>query len=183
MLVRHWDMFDRWQQLPEPWLDIIGTLPAGPLRFNGLEQGYHLWQWEQRIGIQVRDLDTIQEFGAGYGQMAWLCRKLGFKGWYVVMDLPVFRLLQEWWLGTQGVTTSSGRIPDADLFIGCYSVSEIPPRQRKKALGDAAHYLLLYSSQFDKWDNRQWFEKWEQGTGHKWQSWQVPDRPDWYAVC
>jgi hypothetical protein len=181
MLVRHWSMESRWDRLPDRYRQVIAEL-SSPLRENCIEQAWHLWQWESHDTQPhcISGLDTIVEFGGGYGQMCWLVRKLGFKGDYCIVDLPEFKLLQRWWLGTQGMETDDGAsIHNPDLFIGCYSVSEIPPKDRRAALGDALSYLLAYSGKFDRWNNEAWFRKWGKGCS----IFPFEDRPDWYLIC
>ncbi len=182
MLVRHWDMASRWDRLPDRYRQVIAGL-SSPLRENCIEQAWHLFNYEHNArGMYVDRMGSIVEFGGGYGQMCWLIRKLGFKGDYCIVDLPEFKLLQRWWLGTQGMETDDDAdIRSPDLLIGCYSVSEIPPKDRRAALGDALSYLLVYSGKFDRWNNEAWFRKW----GKDWDCSIFPmeDRPDWYLIC
>lgn len=177
MLVRHWSMDGRYQELPRRYRAACDAL-TGPLRGNCIEQAWHLWQWEQAIGVRPDGLDTVYELGAGYGAMAWLLRRLGFLGEYIIRDLPEFELLQRWWLDTQGVQARWTQAPEpCDLFIAIYSISEIPARRRRAMIPPSPHHLYVYSDRWATYDNRRWFKEHMDGTHQK-----IHDRPDWYAL-
>lgn len=172
MLVRHFPMADRWEKLPDKYRAIIAPLPE-PFHGNAIEQSWSLYQW----GRDVADLDTIYELGGGFGQMAWLCRQLGFKGRYVIRDLPEFELLQRWWLRDVEVEWAQEPEP-CDLFIACYSLSEIPMGERLAMIPESPHCCYIYTENWAYGDNRAWFLKNVPGT-------HIPmeDRPgNWYLV-
>jgi len=184
MLVQFRNMDWRWNELPMRYKKVISDLPS-PLFENAIEEGYHLYQWEFVTGKKVEDLTRILEFGGGYGQMAWLCRKLGFRGDYFLVDTPEFELLQQWWLDDQGIEAFYGHpYQDPDLYIAIYSLSVVEPSQRRHKTREADSYLLAYSDHMEDWDNHRWFDQWMATTGKRFTVWQMPDRPeDWYAVC
>jgi hypothetical protein len=116
---------------------------------NLIHQAYHLTQWEQATGKRIEHLNTIVEFGAGYGAMALLCRRLGFEGQYIIYDLPEFSLLQEYYLSQFGMIDKMEWNPaekpkDADLFMALYSISEVPFEDRPGLMVKADSYLFLY---------------------------------------
>lgn len=126
--------------LPEPHfghpelLIIDGTVTSG----NLVHQAYHLFQLEESLKVRIEELDSIVEFGGGYGAMVLLCRRLGFKGKYTIIDLPELSLLQKFYLSNTIGLDGVGFIDDydfakkkkADLFMGIYSISEIAPNSR-----------------------------------------------------
>jgi hypothetical protein len=107
---------------------VYGTTTSG----NLIHQAYHLMQFEKSAKVKVEDLDSIVEFGGGYGAMALLCRRLGFIGKYTIIDLSEFSLLQEFYLfntiGLQNielVDSWDGSKMKADLLMAIYSLSEV----------------------------------------------------------
>jgi hypothetical protein len=128
---------------------------------NLIHQTYHIQQWENATGKDIRTLDTIVEFGGGYGAMALLCHRLGFEGKYIIYDLPEFSLLQEYYLSQFGLLANVTWNPkdkpkDIDLFMALYSLSEVDPIERE--VFKAKSYLYLYSGQWEQWDNVNWFQ-------------------------
>lgn len=179
MANRHWPQVVQWE------LDTMlnsGKLPAGieapilrdPYAFtqeqNNIRQMYHLFKWEQVTGKKVADLESIVEIGGGYGACALMARRMGFKGRYMIFDLPEFSLLQQWYLDAAGVTGVEfiTELPEkvaypkrlVDLLIGIYSLSEMPIALRKiiSTKLTAKSYLFLYSGNWVNHDNRKYFQ-------------------------
>lgn len=69
---------------------------------NLIHQAYHIAQFENATNTRVVDYDLIFEFGGGYGSMCRLTRNLGYNGKYVIMDLPEFSALQQFYLTLTG---------------------------------------------------------------------------------
>lgn len=190
MLVQHFSIGAQLDYLQPDW-QRWGPVVADPTceanQRNLINQAYHLKLWEDTTGRRVSDLTSIVEFGGGYGALALVARRAGFAGWYTIQDLPEFQLLQRWWLPRQGVekvSWASGPAQlEADLFIGIYSLSEVPPAERARWLGEAGSYLLLYSSQFAEYDNVAWAnELMVAREAHNWRVQPFPARPDYYAI-
>ena len=70
---------------------------------NFIHQAYHLARLGSEGGRPVEGMDQVVEFGGGYGAMCRLLGRLGFKGRYVIFDLPEFNALQEYYLKSAGV--------------------------------------------------------------------------------
>lgn len=195
MLVEHW---------PQPILyefeAVRDFLPVLSIEFsraeynNLIHQAYHIHQWQQATGRRIDQLGTIVEFGGGYGAMRLLCHRLGFKGRYIIYDLPEFSLLQEWYLSQYGPETewNPKREPkDVDLFMALYSLSEVEPGQRNDMIPKAKSYLFLYSGKWEEWDNDVFFQKIiPRAIKMKWQelNWRhselahLPDKNNWYSI-
>jgi hypothetical protein len=114
---------------------------------NLVHQAYHLMRWQTTTGRRVSELNTIVEIGAGYGALAMLVRRAGFRGRYVIIDLPAFALLQRFYLAQANVEAewgAPGDKIDADLVIGLWSLSEMTQTDQINALGglDAGGYLV-----------------------------------------
>lgn len=187
MIVDHFDVSHQIEYLAQDkarWSPIVGDPDSPSNQRNLVNQAYSLKLWEDTTGRRVDELETIFEFGGGYGAMALVCRRAGFRGRYYIHDLPEFALLQDWWLSEQGLQverTDSAVL--SDLFIGLYSISEIDPRERWKWTLGADGYLLLYSSRFAEYDNQAWAFGLMNGRGDlKWKGPQFDGRPDWYAI-
>lgn len=131
---------------------------------NMIHQAYHLFQWEQTTGKTVDGLNRIVEFGGGYGAMARIIRRLGFKGEYIIYDLPELAALQSYYLSNVGVPSTihvtNGNDfhepPEADLLISCYSLGEAPAGLRDAFLEHPFRSYLIASQ--DEWEDRNLYE-------------------------
>lgn len=124
--------------LHEPGIGSPVRLPyADYTSGNLVHQAYHLWRWQSATGRRVRDLSSIVEIGAGYGALALLVRRLGFTGRYTIIDLPVFSLLQQYYLAQCGLEAEwrpNGDGLKVDLLVGLWSLSEMSPTDQFDAL-------------------------------------------------
>ena len=150
---------------------------------------FHLLQLHNATRLNFDQLKLVIEFGGGYGSMCRLFRQLGFKGAYVIYDLPEFSYLQEFYL--QGLGLPVARLIDQDLkagynylvtdtarlkqvspkpgssslFVATFSLSESPDQLRQDILSlmqDCHYYLFAYQSKFDEVDNIAFFEEYAQ---------------------
>jgi hypothetical protein len=207
MLVAHWPFqmdyelsqldLSRWQyaiQVPHFGPDDYSANTRYSM--NLIHQAYHLTQWENATGKRIEALDTIVEFGGGYGAMALLCKRMGFSGKYIIYDLPEFSLLQEYYLSQFGMLDNTEWNPkrkpkDVDLFMALYSLSEVEPSLRMRYLPSVVDsYLFLYSGRWEKWDNAEWFQKelpskWRQNDKVQWRHTEIshlPDKWNFYSI-
>lgn len=129
---------------------------------NLIHQLYHLKQWLDRSQLDISQLSTIFEFGAGYGATALICRRLGFNGQYYIEDLPELRQIQGYYLyNTVGLDDIAWRVPKrCDLFIALHSLGEMPVEDREALLSQvkADNYLFASSYEFEGVDNQAWFK-------------------------
>ena len=110
-----------WKQV---WEEILEEDSAGdPKPYKGyrrssgnrIHQAYHLARFQEETGLPVSRFPLIVEFGGGYGSLCRLVHKLGFKGQYIIFDLPEFVALQKFYLGSlampliEAKDVSSGR--------------------------------------------------------------------------
>jgi hypothetical protein len=166
---------------------------AGGLESSGnlIHQAYHISQWAGWLP----ELKTIVEIGGGYGAMALICHRLGFRGRYIIYDLPEFSLLQQYYLsnvGIDGVEFSTEIYNfyldqvEADLLIGLYSLSEMPLDARETIIDlcPAQSYLIAYGASWGGWDNMKWaMELMKLKKGYTWRNWNIPHLPNcWYLV-
>lgn len=140
---------------------------------NLIHHAHHLAKFMTTTKTDVRDYDTIFEFGGGYGSMARLFHNIGFGGEYVIYDLPIFSFLQECYLktiGKYGGVTCISDIADLPkdtgrtLFIGTWSLSEVPVKFRDEVIAAVCpdSYLITYQESFDGIDNCAYFNSMSQ---------------------
>lgn len=150
---------------------------------NLVHQLYHLMQ----SGIDVSSLDSIVEFGGGYGAMAVVMWQQGFRGRYEIFDLPEWSLLQRYYLShlvpEMNISYVSGGelIPERiDLFLALYSVSEISLEGRQVVL-DAlppSTFFLAHQDVYQGVDNNKWFDNYtQQRSDYHWRTWLHPYMP------
>lgn len=150
-----------------------------PSSGNLIHHAYSLCRFEQAVGRPIAQFQSILEFGGGYGSFCRLAHRLGFKGQYVIFDLPEFSALQEYFLESVGVPLSikAGQPgvrciselkdlkeytegPDDWLFIALWSLSEAPLALRREVLGDGSSfsaYLISYQDEFGEVNNKDFF--------------------------
>jgi len=179
------------------WVGAIEESPVGrPIPYynytrssgNLIFHAYVLAEFESRAKISVDSLDTIFEFGGGYGSMCRLARRLGFKGKYIIFDRPIISALQRFYLKSNGIAVQSnteengvicvsemGHLKSALLklsstgrrmFIATWSLSETPVEFRKQILSLTSgfdSFLFAYQNKFEGADNATFFQKWLEG--------------------
>jgi hypothetical protein len=156
---------------------------------NLIHQAYHLVQFEDQARVPISRMNYVFEFGGGYGSMCRLFYNLGFRGKYLIFDLPIFSALQTFYLKAAGMTVvppdlfaSAGEgvvaisdqarlkeilsaldASDRAMFIATRSISEIPVNERDfflSLLGPFEAFLIYYSHLYREVDNREFFRKW-----------------------
>jgi SAM-dependent methyltransferase len=135
---------------------------------NLLHQRYHLWQWERlHPGVSLRSLDSIVEFGSGYGAMAVVASALGFRGTYYLVDFPEFSDFAFRHLKHRGVNcqVEVGYHAKPDLLVSCFGISEASLQDRAEFLGRIApaSYLLAFQGEWGDIANLSSLESWAQG--------------------
>ncbi len=179
---------------------------------NLIHHSYHVCQFEEKTGINVDKIDLVFEFGGGYGSMCRLFHRLGFKGKYVIYDLPVFSALQKYYLcsldlpvysldsfksSKSGIICISGLeilkyfFGDYDkrtnsLFLATWSLSETPVSLRNQLLlllPQFDSYLMSYQEHFQEVNNQQFFTSWKNNyLNIKWHEWEIRHLPQNYYL-
>jgi hypothetical protein len=189
-------------KLPPPYLSLSGSIieepgMGDPERYettdglstsgNLIHQAYHISHFDGWLP----ELETVIEIGGGYGAMALICHRMGFRGRYIIYDLPEFSLLQQYYLSNVGVDgvefrTQIDKQIEADLLIGLYSLNEMPLDIRETIIDlcPAQSYLIAYGASWGGWDNMAWaMELMRHKKGHNWRNWNIPHLPNcWYLV-
>ncbi len=174
---------------------------------NLIHHAYHVAQFEDRTGVRVADLSFVFEFGGGYGSMCRLFHTLGFRGTYVIFDLPSFSALQQYYLTTLGFRVRTG-LDEPSLgdgvwcvscleavrnlvqshcnrelaaFVGTWSISESPMAVRdavRQLTANISNFLIGYQDQFGEIDNRDYFASWQESRRDvTWDSWAIRHLP------
>jgi hypothetical protein len=154
-----------------------------PTDCNLTHQLYHLMQ----SGINLSALDSIVEFGGGYGAMAVVFWQLGYRGKYLIYDLPEWSLLQQYYLSNvtpeMEVEYSSQEIPEnVDLFLALYSVSEVLPLEYRKNILNSVKpdtFFITHQKSYREIDqiidNDEWFNEYIlQRDDYCWNIWPHP---------
>lgn len=191
----HWAT--RWRAaLEEP---SIGNLPRYPFYLassaNTVHHAYHLAQFEEKTRKRIEDMDCVFEFGGGYGNLCRLLYGLGFRGRYVLFDLPPFSALQRYYLKTAALPVDSKIIclSDAEklrtalaefggnkLFVATWSISETPLSIRNSILSAVSkfdYFLIAYQDQFQEVNNLHYFDSWKRDIRVAWQNWPIEHLP------
>ena len=129
---------------------------------NIIHQARHLARLVEKTSCEIEKLEEIIEVGGGYGCVCRLVFRLGFRGRYILYDLPEFTYLQEYYLSQIDVTPKpkiffneiseeqncivilddfkllknqidiDNRKRKSNLFMGMWSLSEMPEYSREK---------------------------------------------------
>ena len=179
---------------------------------NRIHHAYHSAQFEAATGVRVDQIQTVFEFGGGYGSMCGLIHKLGFKGKYIIFDLPAFSALQTYYLSIIGLpvmapesftqaergvlcvsdpadlrtTISDGFGQEFRMFISTWAVSEAPMAVRERILpltSTCDEFLIAYQDRFEGMDNLSFFREWTSGYKDvRWHNWEIPHLPHNYYL-
>jgi hypothetical protein len=151
---------------------------------NLIHHAYTFSLFVQNTKFDFKNARTIFEFGGGYGNMARLAHRMGFRGTYIIFDLPEFSLLQQYYLKSLDIGVKISLRPTAknntvvllssmddlrkmfstlqpDLIIGCWSLSESPISLREdvlKYLIGSPSFLIAFQSVFEEVNNLRYFE-------------------------
>lgn len=157
---------------------------------NLIHHAYHVAQFEERTGVKVHNTNYVFEFGGGYGSMCRLLFNLGFKGEYIIFDLPQFSALQRYFLKNMGLPVLSSNTfsnyetgilclsdrqelnallaerkeKSNSIFIATWSISESPISIREVILpqiSDFSLFLVAYQDRFGGINNLDYFKNWQ----------------------
>lgn len=119
----------------------------------------------------LSNINRVVEFGGGYGSMCRLFRNMQYENQYIILDLPEFSALQEFYLGCVDKNYLNNTIFTDDeslvksecagtLFIATWSLSEMPLNLREHLLKflNFDYCLIAFQSNFDGIDNVKYFD-------------------------
>lgn len=142
---------------------------------NIIHQAYHIQQLKKYSNIDLSKINTIFEIGGGYGSMCRLIHKLGFKGNYIIFDLPELLELQKFYLRLNNIPKEKIHflsdikkikniidIENINLTIGLWSFSELPINLRDSILEyfkKSDYILFTYQNTFTDINNISYFNE------------------------
>jgi hypothetical protein len=140
---------------------------------NLIHHAYSLLQLQKVVPLEkIVKSKQIFEFGGGYGSFRRLVHQIGFKGDYVIYDLPMFCLIQKFFLANatngQCKTTFISKTDDLhtidkpDIFVALWSFSETPLALRTsfENIISKTHFILIaFQNDFSGADNLSYFKQ------------------------
>jgi hypothetical protein len=167
-----------------------------------IEHASHLWRFHRHQGFFLHDTDCIVEFGGGFGSMCRLAHALGFRGQYIIFDLPPVLALQRYYLGLHGIEADdsgnanvwlcssldsimarvSGTSLERVSLMSTWALSEMPMAVRRRIepffeLEAADKALFAYQPSFEGTDNRDYFRGLMTRTSNRWVWGELPVDP------
>lgn len=167
--------------------------------WNLIHHAFALSHFERAAHRRVDEFGLIIEFGGGYGSMARLVWQLGFRGHYVIYDLPELGAVQRYYLKSLGFPASMAKRPHdgpmvswatspddlasitagrvADVFLATWSLSETPIAFREAFLQRVRsdHYFFGYEDRYRGVDNGRFFAEWRaRQSEFEWAHWASP---------
>jgi len=159
---------------------------------NTIHAVYHLARFISDMGHNLKDVNTVFEIGGGYGTMA-RAFKIFTPVDYHMWDLPIFSLLQKWYLSQNNISTFcitdfaflKRRLhtpPPEMMFISTWAFSEMPIEERKRFLPiikKCKYILIAYQCEFDNVDNNKYFKEFTQTMANcSWQDKMIEHLPN-----
>ncbi|MHC4741426.1 MAG: hypothetical protein ACYS8Z_05915 [Planctomycetota bacterium] len=174
---------------------------------NLIHHAYHLARFEEKTEMRIDNLNNVFEFGGGYGSMCRLFHNCGFRGKYVIFDLPGFSALQRFFLKSTAIRVHSiesfreaedGVLCISDLdclreilsscfdtqmgtFVANWSISETPVTIRNSILplvSPFRTFLISYQHKFKEIDNLAFFMDWKLTQQEiQWYDWEIEHIP------
>jgi hypothetical protein len=102
---------------------------------NQIHHTCHICTFEEKTNTRIEDLKLILDFGGGYGGFCRQVHRMGFKGKYIILDLPELSALQRYYLSSLGFTilpkekwadpAASGIVLVTDIEEGCKLVESL----------------------------------------------------------
>ncbi len=196
---------------------IIETRVGCPARFpfypkssaTLIHQGYHCALFEDKLNVNLTDVEYIFEFGGGYGSLCRLIYNMGFRGKYLILDLPVFSCLQMFFLKMLNIEVGLDTYNDEKnvtcinnveilneivskiknkrkMFIATWSISESPVELREKVLeiiNNFDLFLIAYQNNFGDNNNIDFFKTYIESHKHiEWQNIHINHIPGNYYL-
>lgn len=169
-----------------------------------MQHAYYLVMMQERLGVFPPDGDVahILEIGGGYGNFCRIAKNFGYRGEYVIADLPEMHGIQQHYLGRvlNGHPRSEGiafQQLDKDdfcpgdrpsLLMATFSLSEMPVPTRKivEEYFKWFDYLFIaYNRGFDGVDNNAYFRDLDSRLSDSFdvQHFKDPHRSAWFLIC
>lgn len=133
---------------------------------NSIQMLYHIAYWQEKTGLSISNINSILEWGGGYGSMARIIKKINPNLSYKIIDTEVFSSLQKWYLDTcnpsNDIETLTVDLVDLDIFnyemfISTWALSESSPDAidfvaQKLSVINCDHFLLAFQVSQEKFE-------------------------------
>lgn len=143
---------------------------------NRINHTYHLHVLSEQLGLNIRKINEVFEFGGGYGCMARIFSKINNKINYTIFDTRIVNLLQFYYLKSLNLNVNFNKNKikliskikkttkenKKSLFIANWSISEVPILFRKKFLKEITsreYFLISFQENFENINNLKYFQK------------------------
>lgn len=149
---------------------------------NSTHHLHHLMRFEQRTGRKIAAIESVVEFGGGYGNMARIVQNIGVRKTYSIVDLLLFSCIQYVFLSTVAgqdqvalidgeakananyflhplFRTDAPTQPSGDLFLSTWALSESTRATYEWVTAcdwfGATSLLLAYNEQWTPWQGNE----------------------------
>src|SRR5690606_26918891 len=130
-----------------------------------LKTAHHILTFEAMTGNDITAYDQIVEFGSGIGETARMILDMGFKGDYLLYDLPETVRIPAFYLSKYDnvkIINNYDEIPQGKktLFIGTWSLSEVPISYRNPIVSHLkgnTDFLIIFQKSIFGYDNLTYF--------------------------
>lgn len=184
-----WGMF-----LNAGQLDGFGAKPSKYFRKCSGNLLHHMYSLNEFLNFSpktdLKALNTVYEFGGGYGSLCRLFYRLGFKGKYIILDNPLMSTIQDNFLKKtvpdQKVSSVLGDMNIAvDMAIALWSLSECPIKAREKFFKTKKFKkcLIAFQKKFAGIDNLKYFKKLVKDmNSYRWKLYEIKHLPGNYYL-
>jgi len=93
---------------------------------NSVHHLYHIAFYEHKCGISVKRLNSVIEWGGGYGNMAKIIRRMNPSLTYTIVDIPIFSCIQWLYLSTVFHHTDLNIITDTAMQVADGKINILP---------------------------------------------------------
>jgi len=109
---------------------------------------HHLYMWERVSGKRIDEVESIIEFGGGYGAFCLICHRMGFSGAYHIIDFDEISVISDYYLKGNGIhiVHEIGKTK-FDLMVAIHSISEADTSTGNGFVSkyNAKHHAIGYS--------------------------------------
>lgn len=129
---------------------------------------YLLSNLKEYLNLELKDLSSITEVGAGYGNLASLARRIGFTKEYNLVDFDIMHTLQKRLLSDNNLCYNENYIDingmadvTGGLMIATFSINEMPFEERdviEQSIRNFDYIYIQYNTKIFGYDNYPYFD-------------------------
>jgi hypothetical protein len=166
-------LWSKWMEtLNETALQPNSYNPFPSSSTNNMHHAYSLDVMMSLLGLNLNEFGTIVEFGGGYGNTARLFKRWGHTGDFYIYDIPELLEIQRHYLTVNNApeiklisgAEALGEIGKNSLFLGLWSISEVPIEARAALLDQLKFYeceniFIAMGETFYQENNMAWLQE------------------------